>query len=44
LRRALLRAFTEADWRELREDYGATEAMLEELRSSRPTTPTSETW
>ena len=32
LHRAQLLAFTEADWRELRDDYGVTEAMIDELR------------
>ena len=32
LRRVRLRAFTEADWRELRDDFNATEAMIRELR------------
>ena len=32
LHRAQLRAFTEADWRELRDDYEASEAMIRELR------------
>ena len=32
LHRAQLRAFTEADWLELRDDYGATEEMILKLR------------
>ena len=32
LRRVQLAAFTEADWREIRDEFGATELMIEELR------------